>query len=324
MTMLEIHSAAVNSKTASFHEFLSRYTKRAKVVYGFVEGKEDPCFYRGFIELLLPDDWHVELWPAGNKDQVYEIHRSLDWRRFRKSQVCFFVDRDLSGMIPEKLAQDKNIYVTSGYSIENDVVSKTTCHRILSEVCGFAHADHADLEAVCELFEQEFEIFLQAMMPIMAWILEWKRRGGARPNLNDIQMRDIFYFTNGRLNLNTTPKGKANISIYLHEQCNVAYIPGINIAPIQAEFVRGSKYKKLTRGKYAFWFLIEFCNAVHRDTKALFKGMTKPPKIHVNLSCTNGMAVVGTRSRIPRVLRSFIQNTYCEYIEMTERINGNQ
>ncbi len=317
MTMIEIHAAAISSKSASYHEFLSRYSKTAKVVYGFVEGKEDPCFYRGFIEALLPDGWCVELWPAGNKDRVYEIHSDINWRRFKKSRVCFFVDRDISDMIPETLAQDTNIYVTMGYSIENDVVNKNTCHRVLSELCGFANADHGDLEAVCELFEQELDAFLQALVPIMAWILAWRRRG-KRPNLNDIQMRDLFAFTNGRLQSKANPKGKANIPVYLHDQCNVVHDPGIDITPIQAEFDRKGLYRKFTRGKYVFWFLVEFCNAVHRDAAVLFKGMTKPPKKHLNLSCTNGMAVIGTRSRIPKSLNSFLESTFCAYIEMIE------
>lgn len=217
-------------------------------------------------------------------------------------------------MIPETLVHDMNIYVTSGYSIENDVVTKATCHRILSEICGFAHNEHAELDAVCEKFEQEYETFLQAMMPIMAWILEW-RRGGARPNLNDIQMRDIFSFLNGHLLINANPKGKADLPLYLHEQCSIAYKPSVDIAPIQAEFARKNFYKKFTRGKYVFWFLIEFCNAVHRDAVVLFKSLTKPPKMHINLSCSNGMAVMGTRARIPRTLRSFIQSTFCTYID---------
>lgn len=314
MTMIEIHAVAISSKSASYHEFLSRYSKTAKVVYGFVEGKEDPCFYRGFIELLLPGDWVVELWPVGNKDRVYEIHRSIDWRRFKKSRVCFFVDRDLSDLIPESLTQDTNIYVTTGYSIENDIVNKAVCHRVLSEVCGFANADHGDMEAVCALFEQELEVFLQAMVPIMAWILAW-RKGGKRPNLNDILMRDLFSVANGRLHLKATPKGKEDIAEYLHEQCGVVRDPGIDIALIQTGFGREGTYRNLIRGKYIFWFLVEFCNAVHRGTAVLFKGMTKPPKMHLNLSCSNGMAVIGARSRIPKSLRNFLQLTFCAYIE---------
>ena len=317
MTMIEIHSAALSSKIASYHEFLSRYAKAAKVVYGFVEGKEDPCFYRGFIELLLPDDWRVELWPAGNKERVYEIHRNIDWRRFQKARICFFVDRDLSDVIPENLQQDTNIYVTTGYSIENDVVNRAACHRILTELCGFANADHGDLEAVCDLFDQELEVFLQAMVPIMAWILAWKR-DGKRPNLNDIQLRDVFSFANGRLHSNPTPKGKASVPMYLHDQCNVIYNVRRDIASIQAEFGKKKISRKFTRGKYVFWFLVEFCNSVHRDAAALFKGISKPPKIHVNLSCSNGMAVIGTRARIPGSLRTFVQSTFCGYIETRE------
>ena len=167
--------AALHNKVASYHEFLARYSRRSKVVYGFVEGKEDPCFYRGLIELLLPGDWEVELWPAGNKDQVYHVHSGIDWRRFRKTRVCFFVDRDLSDMIPEKLPADRNIYVTSGYSIENDLVKKAICKRLLAELYGFAHADHGELEAVGVIFEKT-RSFLRRLIPVMAWIVHWRRR----------------------------------------------------------------------------------------------------------------------------------------------------
>jgi len=314
MTMVEIHADALNNKKSAYHEFLLRYSKASKVVYGFVEGKEDPCFYRGFIESLLPEDWNVELWPAGNKDRVYEIHRAIDWRRLRKSRICFFVDRDLSDMIPKTLVQDKNIYVTTGYSIENDVVNKSTCNRILSELCGFSNVEHDDLEAVCELFEQGLETFLQATLPIMSWIIRWMRIG-ERPNLNNILMDDLFSVTNGLLQSNPTPKGKVNVSTYLHDQCSIVYDPEIDIIPIQNEFGRNGDYKKLTRGKYVFWFLIEFCNAVHRDAAELFRGMSKPPKMHLSLSCSNGMTLIGPRHRIPKSLREFLQLTFCSYIE---------
>jgi hypothetical protein len=314
MTMINVHASAIITKSASYHEFLLRYSKSAKVVYGFVEGKDDPCFYRGFIESLLPEDWRVELWPAGNKDQVYKIYRTIDWRRFRKSRVCFFVDRDLSDMIPEPLTQDKNIYATTGYSIENDIVNKTTCHRILSELCGFSNVDHYDLEAVCELFDQELETFLQETLPIMSWIIRW-RRIGERPNLNNILMDDLFSITNGRLKSNATPKGKLNATVYLHDQCDIVCDHKINILSIQNEFSRSGAYKKLTRGKYIFWFLIEFCKSVHRDALNLFKGISKVPKMHLNLSFSNGMALIGPRSRIPESLREFLTVTYCAYIK---------
>jgi hypothetical protein len=314
MTMIAIHSSALNSKVSSYHEFLLRYSKQSKVVYGFVEGKDDPTFYRGFIDLLLPEDWTVELWPAGNKDQVYCIHADLDWRSFPKKRVCFFVDRDLSDIIPEPSIKDSNIYVTMGYSIENDVVNKTTCQRILSELCGFANADHAEVESACTLFEKELEIFLKEMIPIMAWILSW-RMSGKRPNLNDILMRDLFSFRNGHLQPNPMPKGKRSVAQYLHEQCNIDFDPAVDINNFETEFRRNGRYKKFTRGKYIFWFMIEFCNAVHRDAVVLFKSILKLPKKNVTLSSSNGMAVIGSRARFPAPLRKFLKSTYCAYIK---------
>jgi hypothetical protein len=264
--------------------------------------------------LLLPEDWTVELWPAGNKNQVYRIHAGLDWRRFPKNRVCFFVDRDLSDIIPEPFTKDSNIYVTVGYSIENDVVSKTACQRILTELCGFANADHADLESACMIFEKELNKFLKAMIPVMAWILCW-RRSGKRPNLSDILMRDLFSFRDGHLQPNPSPKGKRNVAQYLHDQCNIALDPGIDINNFEIEFRRKGRYKKFIRGKYVFWFLVEFCNAVHRDAIVLFKSISKSPKKSVTLSYSNGMAVIGSRVRFPASLRKFLKSTYCAHIK---------
>lgn len=48
MTMLQIHAAALSGPAPTYHVFLGRYRKAAKCVYGFVEGKDDPSFYRGY------------------------------------------------------------------------------------------------------------------------------------------------------------------------------------------------------------------------------------------------------------------------------------
>jgi len=313
MSMLTIHAAALSSKISSFHEFLSRFSKTKKVVYGFVEGKEDPCFYRGFIEHQIPEGWEVELWPAGNKDQVYRIHSGIDWRRFPKKRVCFFVDRDLSSLIPEKLVQDSNIYVTDGYSIENDVAKRGTCRRVLTEICGLASADHSDLDSVCDLFEKQIEKFHVEMLPVMAWILVW-RRSGKPASLNDILMRDLFSVSDGVLQVKPNPKGKADAVEYIHAQCNLTYNATVDIVAHHAEFKKGGAYRKFTRGKYVFWFLVEFCCSVHKSAKVLLKSCTKTPSMNVSMSASNGMTIIGNRARLPGSLRSFLEATYCAYI----------
>ena len=312
--MLQIHASALSAQIASYHEFLSRYTEAAQVVYGFVEGKDDPCFYRGFIDNLLPDDWEVELWPAGNRDQVYRVHADMDWRRFPKKRVCFFVDRDLSGLLPEALTTDSNIYVTDSYSIENDLVKRGTCRRVLSEVCALGTLDHGELDTVCDLFEVELEKFLTAMIPAMAWILHW-RRNSERAALNDILMKDLFTFKSGTLRTIPTPKGKANPVQYIHEQCNVAHDATVNIASLEAELRKGGAYRHFTRGKYVFWFLIEFCCSVRASVKMHFKSCTKVPPMNVAFGAANGMTIIGNRARVPKSLKTFLSANYCEYIE---------
>lgn len=314
MTMIELHAAALNSKLASYHEFLSRYSTSAKVVYGFVEGKTDPCFYRGFIENRIPEEWDVELWPAGNKEQVYRIHSYIDWDRIPKARVCFFVDRDLSDLIPESFVADLNIYVTDNYSIENDLVKRGTCRRVLTEVCGLAEVNHNGLDAACDLFEMELEKFAVALIPIMAWILFW-RRSGTPANLGDIAMKDLFTITNGILNVNARPKGKANAIIYIHEQCKVAYNASANVADIEAEFRRHNVYRRFTRGKYLFWFLVEFCCSVRGGDRSLFKSSTALPRMNVTFSASNGVTIIGHRSRLPKSLNAFLGETYCAHIQ---------
>ncbi len=109
---------------------------------------------------------------------------------------------------------------------------------------------------------------------------------------------------------------------YLHDQCNVVHNPATSVNQAQVEFGKSVNYKKLTRGKYVFWFLIEFCNTVHRDAVALFTGLTKPPKINVTLSSSNGMAVIGARARFPASLKDFLKATFCDYIETKSATAG--
>ncbi len=314
MTMLAIHCDAIDNKAACYHEFLLRYSRNARTVYGFVEGKDDPCFYRGFINQMLPDDWNVEMWPAGNKRQVYQVYADVDWRRFPKRRVCFFADRDLSDMIPETFAQDRNIYLTDGYSIENDVVKKETCRRLLTEIWGFGNTPHAEIDEICDLFEQELEAFLLGMIHIMAWILYWKRNG-ERPNLNNLQMGHLFSFEAGRLRVIGTPQDMPSVAAYIHKQCNVVTKHDVDITVVEAEFQQDGVYRKFTRGKYLLWFLVAFCNAVHRSTTSLFRSVRRPPRVRGDVSSSHGMVVIGDRARMPSSLRVFLSGTYCKYIQ---------
>lgn len=313
MSMLDVHADALERSVTKYHEFIARYSKNRNVVYGFVEGKDDPSFYRGFIEGVLPGDWDVELWPAGNKDKVFEIYRSIDWRKFRKSRICFFVDRDLSDLVPESMPSDRNIFVTPNYSIENDVANSSVCKRLLAEVYGLDSVDHAELDSAGELFKEECDKFCELLALIMSWIVLWKREG-KKPCLNDIQMKDIFQVVIVGQTPRVGTKINADISAYIHNQCNITREASWDVSNIALIVREGQNYRKYARGKYVFWFLIEFCNAIHAHSCSMFSKLEKPPKIRTNISHKTGMAIVGTRARIPELLKSFLNVTYLDFI----------
>ena len=314
MSMLSVHEDALAGQGALYHEFLARYSKQSKVVYGFVEGKDDLCYYQGFVEQMLPDGWEVELWPAGNKRDVYRIHKALDWRRFPKKRVCFFVDSDLSELIPERLVADINIYVTDAYSIENSIVRWGTCRRVLTEICGFSNVDHDELDEVKNLFEEQLENFLKAMIPIMAWILAW-RRSQKNTNLNEIDMKNLFSFSNGQLQSKPRPKRYLSPVRYIHAACGLELDPLVDVASLESELSKGKAYRRFTRGKYVFWFLVEFCLSVRKNPSVFFKSVQRTPKMNVSLSWKNGMTIVGNKSRLPQSLRKFLDKTFWSYVQ---------
>ena len=313
MSMRKLHDAALSSKIASHHEFLVRFSKTKKVVYGFVEGKDDLGFYCGFIEHLIPDDWEVELWHAGGKDKVIQIHKYINWRRFPKKRVCFFIDRDLSNLIPDKLPSDRNIYVTDKYSIENSIVTRGTCRRILTEVCGFSNVSHKEMDQVCNQFKTELKTFLVAMIPTMARILYW-RREKEKANLNNINIGKMFSVKNGSVSVNKPFTTELSRMEYIHRSAGIPFDTAIDTSLVNAEFSKASTYRKFVRGKYVLWFLVKFCKSVHENFTLFFPTCAKQPKIKVFMSTANAVTIIGNRARIPESLRTFITDTFCAYI----------
>ena len=314
MDMLGIHNEAMVSENARYHEFLAQYSVAAETVYGFVEGGQDPCYYRGLIDHELPPAWRVRLWPVGGKEFVYRIYQLFDWSRFPKGRICFFVDRDFRGLISEQYPEDVNIYVTDDYSIENSLVNDETCHRVLTEICGFVDVPGAELDDVLVKFEEQYEAFLKAMLPVTAWLLTCKRRGSAL-RADDIQMCHIFALVDGKVRVNTSPLDFDNIENYLHARCGAPVGGAPDCEGAKRELQCDSLYRRFVRGKFAMWFLVEFCLSVRQGAARLFSSYDNPPKMRVSMGQSNAMVLVGSRGRIPETLRVFLRNTFGSYIE---------
>lgn len=313
----ELHRKALAEKVGAYHDFISTYSKNTSLLYGFVEGKHDLSYYRGVVDRLIPNHWSIKLIPAGNKKKVYELYEKIDWRKHKKKRVCFFVDRDLSTIIPEKWPEAENIFVTPNYSIENHFADRYVCDRTLSEIYALCGVDHAEFNNVLDLFEQQQEEFFKLMVPVMARILCW-RRDRLEASLDNIKLHHLFEFTEGKINLRTLPTSTPSIDHLIHQRCKLPISDANDISDSLATFSLKKNYQKFVRGKYVLWFVIEFCKSVHNSSARLFSSVQKKPKAHCELTCSNGVAILGPRVKPPNALVSFMRSNYVDYIKWHE------
>ena len=319
MDMVEVHKQArANQALICFHEFKSTYRKTDKIIYAFCEGKDDLSFYRNAIEEGLNDGWNVHMWEVGGVDNVIELYSKFDWRSYVQSQIIFFIDRDLTEFTGVRLPNKKNIYITDNYSIENDVVNWNTCERILTEVLGFNSLSLAQKAEISKVFMTELAKFIVKMVPIMAWIVHW-RKCEKKAYLNEIRMDHLFNIQKCRLKSVANLKRCKDIIEYIHKQCKLNVDQQYDLTAGCAEFCKDNRHKRFTRGKYLIWFLVEFCLSIHRDYLELpGLQLISKSKNKVNFSNSNAIVLISSRFRLPSSLKDFISNTVKSFVKLRE------
>ena len=318
MNMIDIHYQAKNREIVVYNDFLRRYNIASNKLFGFVEGIEDPCFYRSAIQHLIPSEFDVDFWPVGNKDKLQKLYALFDWGTFPRDRIAFFMDCDLSKFLGVNLPNAQNIYTTDNYSIENDCVNRLVCHRTLTEIFNLSNVEKIEMDSIIDLFSEQLDVFHHEMVPIMSWIIYWERTG-KDPSLDNINMDHLFDFVNGQIIMKNKPDRALNAEEYIHQRCFIYYDNNVDITNIITEFNDKDGPKKFIRGKYELWFLINFCNHIHQNIKTFSKTVTLPPKVHSTFSSPNALMMIAPRTVIPVSLRIFLNRTYLNYIKRQKR-----
>lgn len=312
--MLDVHSEALDSGSGPYHEFLLGYKTSRPIVYGFVEGREDPSFYRGFIDGALPPGWVVQLIRSGNKKTVLDVLAGMPWDRFSRGRVCFFVDRDLSEYLEPNAVVSDSLYVTDNYSIENDVVTAHVFERVVEEVFNVTNLNDTERECIRNLFEGNMSCFCDALAPVMAQILVW-RRVGARAFLDNIKPGAMFCFAGGQLGVLNHYQSTMSKIGYAASCVKLPVSSSDELTVAEAEFRSRAGVQRFVRGKYLLWFFVEAASALHAAISTFCPRHPRPPKVHLTLGTANAMAVAAPRAKIPQSLREFIARNYIEYIQ---------
>lgn len=165
-----------------------------------------------------------------------------------------------------------------------------------------------------ELFEFNSSMFREAMAPLMAQILLW-RRNGIRPHLNSIQPKVFFEFVDGKIALKEEFKTASSRVRHAANALNAVPSCGEDLLSAESEFRKRHGLEKYVRGKYVLWFFVELALEIHRCIPKFCLKHTKPPKVRLSLGLGNAMVVIAPRVRCPASLQSFLQRNYCQYIE---------
>lgn len=308
-SMLEIHSEAIKEVDEAYHEFLLMYKKDAQCVYGFVEGKDDPAFYRCLIETQLPEGWSIKLILSGNKNKVLGSFQSFNWIHYSKKRICFFIDRDLQDFVNPPQQLETNIYITDGYSIENSILKDQILIGVFSDIYQITQLRLEEEEFIKQIFWENENIFIEAIMPLMGQILLWKRLG-YKPNLNNLELAKLFSFSQAKLvpierNI-LLPEAAKQIGCVLCEDCK--------IADAENEIRSHDRSWSMVRGKYVLWFFVKQCEAIWEAITSLLPRFLNKPKKRVECGVKNAMVIFAPRTRPPKSLKEFVKHNYLSFI----------
>jgi len=296
------------------HILMTKYQKQSKYIYAIVEGIQDKSYYSSFIYQHIPSDWYCHFIytnkkknKLSSKQKLINFCNSFNWKNYDKNQIITFLDKDLSLFINESLPKLNNLYLTDGYSVENSIISETTFIRTLSELCFFEELSANDIKKLLNVYSTQFELFFNKMIPLMSWMIHWQQ-SQQKPQLNNIEIKDIFSFKNGMASyLIVKDENK-----FFHKKTKLSsFDKTVNLTRISKAFTKDNNHKNFVRGKYLFDFFVALCKSIHNDYLHIsnFK-LKKRSQHHPKLDFID----IARVSSKPQTLNLFLKNTVETYV----------
>ena len=170
MDFLEQLDIAISTPNVYYHKFITSYKKDKDDIYVFCEGDVDFNYYSEQVERLCPNRV-IHKCPAECKNNVLKIWRFIDWNYYRRNRVLFFVDRDLSFWANEEQYYDTNVYVTDGYSFENDAINVNMFLKLLEDLYGFAGMNEEEKNTLKSFYAEKWDCFVEGSYDLMGYAL---------------------------------------------------------------------------------------------------------------------------------------------------------
>jgi hypothetical protein len=289
------------SVPAVLHEFLLQHDPKEERIHAFCEGYEDPSFYRPEVEKTAGNR-RTFFYRCHGKWKLFALFDQITARVGDYPHTLFFVDKDLSDLIPETYPSDSRIYVTDYYSIENYLA----CEEVIRQVCSdFVILKNCSLpkERVVERFVEELPKFQRLVTPIMAWTI-CVRRKGLPVALQNLKLEEMFAF-DAELRI----RRKNGVIPYLLQKTGIPNKPEL-WADIK-RVIRALRLvapKRFVRGKFETWFLVQFIKAAIRHLQDAAHKANGDIEIPVRVERSNVIALLAHYSVMPASLDAFLMS----------------
>jgi len=283
-------------------ELKQKYKQTDETVYAVVEGRDDKAYYT-CIFARYPKFSNVEIIVANNRKNVVKAFEATDWNSFSDKRIFFFIDRDLSDITGENTPTASNVYVTDEYSIENSLFNKDLLYITLKIFFGLDNLEQAEMKKLSQLYfdaRKQFEIIF---LPIMSWILLWRKKG-ASCNLNNLNSGDFYRVDCGVVELKKEFQNPTAIETTIHSECGVAYFPS-DISGCTQEIRDHGGIRKNIRGKYVRSFFVKFLKSIAASATTLFPDKKKPKAI-VEIGYANALQLLCGYMKTPNSLHEFL------------------
>jgi hypothetical protein len=306
-SFLDTLKAAPQSPEVKRNVFLANFDPRAKKIGIFLEGRDDPSFFRVHIEKIAREtNLEVTIIVLGGKKNVLDAWRFLEQRFPDNPRLMFFVDKDHDDLISatEGTTTQGSLFVTTHYSIENFLVSEEAIAVVLTDIWGLDSSSGA-IEVACRNFSQFQQAYRIAFLPWMAWLLA-ARRSGTNAQNDNIDFKILT------LNANHEPilKWKPDMLTHLVRVCCQTYDtpPDAAAIALATSELKTLPTKVWLRGKQELWCLLAFLKRLEQEVRndEDLKLLKNCPKIRSQINPGNAVELLAPRLPCPQELNDYL------------------
>lgn len=295
-----------SSHTVKFLELTRIYSKFKDNLICIFEG-QDEKYFSPRLNLKIGDkNWNGI--NSGGRKVVLELYKLLsNHDLYKTSNYCCFIDRDFQDWF--KNPDSDKIYITNGYSIENNYVKESVFKSILS--CEFnvtEFNEHSqDFEKCVQTFRQRLNEYNQCIHDFNCWvkahrIMEYKKEAPQTLNVRGVKISDLINVSIDRIERIYSKNPKELFKDYKNLQlCEKAIAEADHL-------LNKSDVCMSYRGKQQLEFLRLFLTKLREDrvSKTLSFFSCKG-RVSLNLSKDNCISELSQYANVPDCLNQFIE-----------------